>query len=102
MSNPFLDKIEHIAEAVMKREAPSIIEKAVSDKVENLLSELVPLEVAKQLHKLLAGDEMSSGKGKKKSVAKFDCSRRPHRGRCGQKCREAAGISEPDADAAND
>lgn len=61
MSNPFLDKIESIVEKTLERDAPSILEKLLGEKVEQLVDQLVPVVVAQQLHKALEAEPTGGG-----------------------------------------
>lgn len=101
-SNAFTEAIEKIALETFRIHGAAELTKLIDKRVEELVDQLVPVEVARQLHKMLAGEDLPRGggsagpgrKGKKAKHVNFVCPRKPHRGRCGPKCRKAAGIPD--------
>lgn len=104
-SNAFTEAIEKIALETFRVHGAHELTKLIDKRVEELVDQLVPLEVARQLHKMLAGEDLPRGggsgstptrRGKGKKHAKFVCPGPKHRGRCGPRCRAKAGITEGD------
>lgn len=58
-TNPFFEKMREICREEFKVEGAAFLEKGIEARVEELINQLVPIEVARQLHKVLAGEPLA-------------------------------------------